>query len=108
MLLVKMRVLAWLGSEPFPGIVEVELIDARGRNWRFVDKAPIFAGDLRADGVYPVDILVGCTELSRTRTEGRELVTISTAEPWGIESREGCWVFEVTPDQLMSDATPAT
>lgn len=72
-----------------------------------MDKGPIVAGDLRADGPYPVDILVGCTEVSRPSTQGGELVTISTAEPWGIESRDGCWMFEVTPDQLTSDATPA-
>lgn len=99
---VPARVVAWLGDEPFPGTVQVELVDGDGRVWVFADKAPMFdAGDvLRRDSVYPMDIEIACTVLHRVETPAGGRLVVSTAEPWGIETANGQHEFSMRPDQV--------
>ena len=48
-------------------MVEVELTDADGYVWRFVDKAPVFDAEnvLTPTTSYPVGISVACTIIER-------------------------------------------
>jgi hypothetical protein len=103
-LFVKGRVEGWRGNEPQPGLVEVSLTDARGKQWRFIDKAPIFSCDVfSAETAYPIDILIGCEELLRhVSPDGHDIVTVSTARPWGLETDDGVSEFEVSRDQLVA------
>ncbi|MBF6238780.1 hypothetical protein [Nocardia otitidiscaviarum] len=99
---VRVDAVRWAGDEPQPGLVEVRLIDAHGTAHSFVEKEPIFGSELplRPDTAYPVRARLGCTVLDACVVRGRELVTITTALPYGIESEGGRTEFEVTPDQL--------
>ncbi|WP_306362675.1 hypothetical protein [Nocardia sp. CC227C] len=92
----------WAGDDPQPGLVEVRLTDAHGIAHPIIDKEPIFGSEppLRPDTVYPVRTRLGCTVLDARVVRGRELVTITTALPYGVESASGRTEFEVTPDQL--------
>src|SRR5579859_5662505 len=52
---------------------------------------------------YPKPGSVGCEVSARWRdSDGRELIRISTARPWGIESTEGVSEFVVLAEQLES------
>jgi hypothetical protein len=85
-----------------PGIVELEFTDAAGANHRLIDKAPIFtSATLSADSIYPQPGAVRCS-LLRVRQDmgGRRLFTISTAEPFSIETGEGLTEFDVLPSQI--------
>jgi hypothetical protein len=88
----------WVGDDPFPGVVEVELADADGRTWTFIDKAAVFDGDdiLGPASHYPVELKLACTVVERHD----ERVVISTAKPWGIETVERQSTFTVHREQL--------
>ena len=96
---VKARATRWVSDEPFPGLVEVELTDGSGKAWTFVDKYPMFGpgDDLRPDGRYPINLTLACTVIDRTSNT----VTISTAQPWGLESVNGTYHFVMRPDQIV-------
>jgi hypothetical protein len=38
---VRTTVVRWVDDEPFPGLVKVELTDATGHRWTFIDKPPV-------------------------------------------------------------------
>lgn len=100
---VRVRATRWVSDEPIPGLIEVELVDADSRTWRFQDKTPIFDVMLTAASTYPVDLEIACTVLDAPDELGEGRVRISTAEPWGIESVDGQWEFVVRADQLSPD-----
>ena len=87
----------WVDDEPFPGVVEVELADADGRMWTFIDKAAVFDRDsLSPAAQYPIELKLACTVVERHD----DRVVISTAKPWGIETVEQQSTFTVHRDQL--------
>ena len=85
-----------------PGWVECRLTDASGTEWLFEEKVPVVsADDLDAQSDYPQPGIIACRLIKRWRDQNdRELVTIDTDEPWGVESSDGSTRFDVTPDQL--------
>jgi len=99
---VRVTATRWVSDEPIPGVVEVLLQDADGKIWQFVDKAPMFddAFLLVRDSVYPVDFEIECTVLGRRIRDGRPVVEISTAHPWGLEAVDGTFQFEVAATQV--------
>ncbi len=86
-----------------PGFVECEFIDAGGRRHTLFDKVPIFStGYLDADSEYPQPGMADCEVLARWEDEqGRELVRITTARPYDIESSEGVSDFVVFATQVV-------
>ena len=90
-------------DESQPRWVECELVDADARRHLIIDKVPIFTlADLRAESKYPVPGIVRCEVLRKYKDEsGRELVHVSTAQPWGIESTEGLSEF-ILPARLVT------
>jgi hypothetical protein len=104
MLSVRVTIAGFI-DEHQPGWVECLLVDVHGRTWKIHEKIPVVSSeDLTADSKYPKQGIVGCTVLARTaNATGREVVTIGTERPWGIESIEGNTVFEVFAEQLESD-----
>ena len=92
-----------------PGIVQCEFVDADGRRHTFVEKVPIVSlEDLNASSEYPRGGSARCRIRSRWRdANGRDLVTVSTAEPFGIESTEGLSEFVVLEAQLSTHPTSA-
>lgn len=104
--LVRCVAVRWVADEPQPGLVDVELVDARNRRWVFRDKAPMFErvpSQLFTSGAsYPVEALIACTVTAiEGGGGGRPIVTIATDKPWGLESVDGQHSFEVTADQLV-------
>ena len=89
-----------------PGIVACELVDADGRNHTIVDKAPIFTDEsLDASSEYPRSGVVRCTAVRAWRDDsGRDLVAISTATPYRIESVEGLSDFVVLQSHVSATA----
>jgi SWIM/SEC-C metal-binding protein len=91
-----------------PGIVECEFTDAAGRLHRLIDKAPIFTtATLTADSVYPQPGAVRCKLVRAWQdTNGRRLFTVSTADPFSIETGEGLTEFDVLPSQVSVISRP--
>lgn len=84
-----------------PGWVECKLIDAYGREHRFVEKVPVVSlEDLDASSAYPRPGSIDCEVIERRFIDGAEIVTINSAMPWAIESVDGEEVFCVRSDQL--------
>jgi hypothetical protein len=92
----------WAGDEPIPGLVEVVLQDVCGKAWKFIDKSPMFDehGVLDRDSIYPIQLEIACTVLGVRSVKGLSVAKISTAEPWGLETVEGIYTFEVAADQV--------
>lgn len=93
---VRCEIVRWVADEPQPGLVEARLVDADGRVWTFIDKEPMFAPrPLRQPRTFPVPAIIRCQVLEREQLpDGREVVTIDTATPDGLES-EGNTIFRV-------------
>ena len=89
-------------SNDEPGWVRCMLTDVSGRQWQFVEKAPIVSRvNLTRQSAYPEPGEIACRVLSRsTNDAGRPTARIDTADPWGVESVEGSTVFDVFADQL--------
>ena len=84
-----------------PGIAACQFVDADGRRHTLIDKAPIFSAEtLDADSRYPRPGAARSVLKRRRDACGRELASISTADPYSIESSEGLSEFVVlqTPD----------
>ena len=90
-------------DDAFPGWVECALVEASGREVRFVEKVPVVtASNLVSDSSYPESGVIACEVLKGGQdSAGRDLATISTGQPWGVESVDGQTTFEVFYDQLV-------
>ena len=63
----------------------------------------VSAEDLDADSVYPCAGVVACTMIGSVIrvVDGRQMATVDTESPWGVESTGGVSRFEVYADQLV-------
>jgi hypothetical protein len=86
----------WVGDEPQPGWIEVQLKDVDGRTWRFFDKPVIFEGgaEISSSTAFPVAVAIPVRIV-----DGVDVVTVST-DPQGIESEEGESTFRVVRSAL--------
>jgi hypothetical protein len=85
-------------DDSVPGFVECELVDAHGRRWVFMEKAPVVASEyLSANDTYPRPGVIACEVITRTE----RCAHIDTARPWGVESTEGETRFEVPVESLV-------
>lgn len=90
-------------DDSFPGFVECEFIDAKGRVHRIIEKEPVVSAQvLRADNAFPQLGKIACEVGENTRDDaGRALVTVSTARPWGIASTEGQTSFVLLASDIL-------
>jgi hypothetical protein len=85
-----------------PGWVECRLSDAHGREWLFVEKAPIVTDvGLTAASKYPQPGIIDCQVVGRRQADRREVVAIDTERPWHVEATTGETRFEVCPEQVV-------
>lgn len=100
---VRARAVRWVSDEPFPGLIEVELADAAGKRWTFVDKYPMFDPEsaFGPSTNYPVPLQIACTMLDRRQDEA----VVSTAEPWGLETIDGSHEFVVSLSDVVDRST---
>jgi hypothetical protein len=91
----------WVSDEPFPGIVEVALVDGHGQIWTFLDKSAMFEPKtlLLPSSSYPMVLRLACLVLHG----GPDGITVSTAEPWGLFTIDGTSEFVMRPDQVEED-----
>jgi hypothetical protein len=99
-------------DQHFPGWVECEFIDAEGRRHTVRDKVPVFTSEtLDSASLYPQEGTISCTALARWRDgRGSELVRITIARPFAIESTDGQTEFivlaeQVSPGDVSADST---
>jgi len=80
-----------------PGVVEARLRDARGREWVFIDKLPIFTAEpLDSHSEYPQPGAIACEVVGRWQDErGQEICTIDTERPDAVEASGGVSRFDV-------------
>jgi len=91
-----------LVDDHFPGFVECLLIDWTGAKHVFVEKIPVVSGALSSTSSLPGTGVIACVVESEWRDrEGRALVNINTAKPWGVESSAGQSKFVVLASQLI-------
>ena len=84
----------------FPGFVELQFVDARGRRWSCHEKVPVVTlEDLDDASRYPRPAAIACEVLAR----GDQTARVSTARPWGIESVDGETEFEIPVDLLVDE-----
>ncbi|MFD6423454.1 hypothetical protein [Streptomyces sp. NPDC060198] len=104
-LVVGLRVEAvrWV-DDAFPGWIEVQFSDARGKHWSLVDKAPAFgtAEELGPCSDYPLAVSVACVmaETATADLEDDAIVTVSTSVH-GITASTGEDEFSVRRSQLV-------
>jgi hypothetical protein len=103
--LLNVTIIAYLGDDPQPGIVECRLVDVFGRGHRFIDKTAVVTDDLLDEhSTYPRPGVIACRILgSRVDHELGEVVLIDTSEPWAVDSVERLSRFEVRWAQLSID-----
>ncbi|WP_052745024.1 hypothetical protein [Micromonospora sp. HK10] len=71
-------------SDDFPGWVEVSVRDARGREHRIIEKAPVITAlNVTADASFPIEFWI---EAETERVDGGEIVVML---PYGMETTEG-------------------
>jgi hypothetical protein len=92
-----------------PGWVELTLVDAAGVTHVFEEKVPIVSAEnLGPESQYPRAELMACRVVGTRRSEdGRQLVTVDTDQPSGIESKTGQTQFEVLREHVRSLALAA-
>ncbi|HYF65560.1 MAG TPA: hypothetical protein VD886_22220 [Herpetosiphonaceae bacterium] len=84
-----------------PNIVEAAFVDAWGQSWAFHDKDAIFTTThLDAESCYPQPGIIACEIIGRRKHAGRQIITITTEKPWGVESTSGDVQFDVFPEQM--------
>jgi hypothetical protein len=102
MLGVKVTIVRYISDDPQPGIIELQLEDAHGRRWSFVEKTAIVSKKFLDDETsYPQQGVIACEVVQRSLdTSGREVIRIDTQKPWYVESVEGVTQFDVSSDLL--------
>lgn len=102
MLVVRVEICRYVDAA-FPGWVECRLADASGHQHVFVEKIPVVtADDVHESSVLPYPGTVACILLEKQEhKDGRQIVLIDTARPWGIESTAGLTQFYVFSEQLF-------
>jgi hypothetical protein len=90
-------------QESQPGWVECTFADAAGKSHVFEEKVPVVTVEnLDATSEYPRPGVIGCQVVgTRVGSDGRELLTVDTEQPWGIESKAGETRFEILREQVI-------
>ncbi|WP_326662110.1 hypothetical protein [Streptomyces sp. NBC_00385] len=100
---LRVEAVRWV-DDAFPGWVEVQFSDARGKRWSLVDKAPAFgtAEELGPCSDYPLAVSVACAmvETATADLEDDAVVTVSTSGH-GITAPTGEDEFSVRRSQLV-------
>lgn len=86
-----------------PGFVECSFVDAWNKTHVFEDKVPIFTTqDLYEDSIYPQSGVIACEILKEWRdADNRKIITITTEQPYGIDSKDGLYEFDPLSEQVM-------
>src|SRR5262249_46451680 len=97
------QITKYISDDPQPGVVECQLFDAYGNEWIFLEKTAIVSSlDLTVDTDYPQPGVIDCEIVKEFQdVNGREIVSVNTERPWGIETLTGDSRFDVLRSQIM-------
>ncbi len=90
-------------SDHQPGFVECMFIDAWNKKHIVQDKVPIVTEkDLDASSEYPQEGVIACELLKEWEDkDGRRIITVTTAKPWGVDTIEGLTEFDLLEEHLV-------
>lgn len=99
---IKVKITQFTSNDQ-PGFVECKFTDAWGKEFIIEEKVPIVTtDDLNQSSVYPQDGVVACEKIKEWEDkDGRELVTIDTDKPWGVETIDGLTRFDILQKDLI-------
>ena len=88
-----------------PGYVECAFKDAWDKEHIVHEKVPIVTDkDLDFDSNYPQEAVLRCKILKESNNkDGRKIISVTTSEPWGIETVEGLEEFDLLDEQIEKD-----
>jgi hypothetical protein len=100
---ISVQITKYICDDPQPGIVECRLVDAYENEWVFQEKTAIVGlSHLDADSNYPQPGIVACEIVKQWQDlNGREVVSVNTEKPWGIETLTGDSRFDVLRSQII-------
>jgi hypothetical protein len=103
MIEISVLITKYISDDPQPGIVECQLFDAYGNEWVFQDKTPLFTSlNLNADSDYPQPGGIACEIIKEWQdVNGREIISVNTERPWGVEALTGASRFDVLRSQIV-------
>ena len=86
-----------------PPWVQCSFRDAWGRKHTIHEKLPVVMANASAAIKLPATGSIACRLLRRWQdNRGRQLVTITTREPWDIESTQGLCEFDLPQSALLA------
>lgn len=94
---MRVRAVRWVASDPFPGLVEVRLLDANGSEHALLDKCSIFddADRLGPTSAYPIELAIACRVVTATDT------TVTIELEHHVEATDGRRTFVVSRSSLV-------
>ena|SRR5215475_6290587 len=100
---ISVQITKYISDDPQPGIVECQLVDVYGNEWVFQEKTAIVSlGALDADTDYPQPGFIACEIIKQWQdVDGREIVSVNTEKPWGVETLDGVSRFDVLRLQVI-------
>ena len=100
---ISVLITKYISDDPQPGIVECQLFDAYGNEWVFQDKTAVFSSlNLDVSSEYPQPGVIACEIIKQWQdVNGREIVSVNTERPWGVETLTGVSRFDVLRSQII-------
>lgn len=95
MLRFKAVALRWVSDEPQPGMIEISVFDAYGREHRIVEKDIVTHSPLTKDAQFPIEFWIEAE--SRDSDEGWAIVTL----PWHMETTKGETELTLSRESLL-------
>lgn len=80
----------------YPEFVLCEFVDCDEKKHEFIEKWPVISDKVFKKS-FPLNCVIGCIVLK----ENINSYLVSTLKPWGIESEEGLYEFEISKDLLF-------
>jgi hypothetical protein len=101
MLAIKISITKFI-SDDQPGFVECKFNDAWNKEHIVQDKVPIVTEkNLNANSEYPQDGVIACELMKEWKdANGRNIFTVNTAKPWGVDTINGLTEFDLLQEQL--------
>jgi hypothetical protein len=100
---LSVQITKYISDDPQPGIVECRLLDAYGNEWVFREKTAIVGlGPLDTDNDYPQPGIIACEIVKQWQdAKSREIVSVNTERPDGVETLDGVSRFDVLRSQII-------
>ncbi len=101
MLAIKTKITRFISADN-PGFVECKFKDVWDFEHIVHEKVPVVTTEnLDEKSTYPKDGVIACRQISqRTDEQGRAIVTVDTEQPWGVDTIDGKFQFDILKENL--------